>query len=786
MSKPKKQLSKHARTRQKHRPQTAQQTIPYVQMYKDGVCKVCEGYFTKTVRYEDINYSVASRDDQNAILDGYGSFLNYFDSNLPCQFVFPNRKVRERGYSVNIPDADDDFNNIRNEFKKMLKRQVARSNNGILRSRYTTFGVYVDDISVARQRLDRVESDIIGNYKKLGSTAYALNGHERLELLHSQLHLGGYDKFSFEWAQIPQTGMTTKDFIAPTSFEFKPRIFRTGKTWGATSYLQIMASEMSDKLLRDFLEMDAEMTVAMHVQAVDQTTAIKKIKSKVSDISKMKIDAQKQAVRAGYDMDILPPDLVTYSKDAENLLGDLQSRNERLFLLTFLVTNYAPTLGQLENDIFTASGIAQTYNCALKRLDFQQEQGFMSCLALGYNGIEIQRGLTTSSTAIFVPFMTQELNMGGQSLYYGQNALSHNVIMADRKRLKNPNGLILGTPGAGKSFAGKREIVNVFLTSSDDIIVIDPEAEYGALGKRLGGQVIKLSPSSKHFVNPMDISLDCGDDDPLALKSDFILSFCELILGGRTGISPTEKAVIDRCVRLVYRPFLENPTPENIPLLEDLYLFLLDQDEPEAKHLAVALEIYVSGSLNVFNHRTNVDLTNRCVVFDIKELGNQLKKLGMLILQDAVWNRVSQNRDMGKKTWLYLDEFHLLLKEKQTAAYSIEFWKRFRKWGGVPTGLTQNVKDLLSSAEIENILDNSDFILMLNQAGGDREILARHLGISEHQLSYVTQSPAGSGLLFYGDTIIPFADRFPKDTEIYRLLNTRPVGLDTEVGNVQK
>jgi type IV secretory pathway VirB4 component len=347
--------------------------------------------------------------------------------------------------------------------------------------------------------------------------------------------------------------------------------------------------------------------------------------------------------------------------------------------------------------------------------------------------------------------------------------------MVDRKRLKNPNGLILGTPGSGKSFAGKREIANAFLITQDDITVCDPEGEYFPLVERLRGQVVKISPTSVDYINPMDLNLNYSEDDsPLSLKSDFVLSLCELIVGGKEGLQPIEKTVIDRCVRLVYRDYLADPRPENMPVLGDLHKVLLAQEEREAKHIATALEIYVSGSLNVFNHRTNVDIRNRLVCYDIKELGKQLKKLGMLIVQDQGWNRVTVNRAEGKATRYYMDEFHLLLKEEQTAAYSVEIWKRFRKWGGIPTGITQNVKDLLASREIENIFENSDFIYMLNQASGDRQILAKQLNISPHQLSYVTHSGEGEGLLFYGNVILPFADKFPRDTELYRIMTTKP------------
>ena len=770
-------------TKGKNIPTTAQQTLPYREMYRDGVCRVADRYYTKTIEYEDINYQLAQSEDQAAIFDGWSACLNYFDSSLPFQLSFLNHRSRPGSqYSVNIPMQDDDYNSVRCEYVEMLKNQIAKSNNGIVRTKLLTFGVNVDDLPTARARLERVEADICGNFKKLGVKCRSLSGLERLELLHGQLHPGSGSPFRFSWDMIPKTGLSTKDFIAPDSFDFRfSRLFRVGTTWGAASYLQILASELSDKLLAELLEMDAEMTITLHIQTVDQAAAVKSIKAKVSDIDKMKVEEQKKAARAGYDMDILPPDLVTYSNDAKTLLEDLQSRNERMFLLTFLVVNMADTKRKLENDIFAAAGIAQKYNCALTRLDYQQEAGLMSSIPLGENLIPIQRGLTTSSTAIFIPFITQELFQTGAALYYGLNALSNNMILCDRKQLKNPNGLILGTPGSGKSFAAKREMTNAFLITDDDIIICDPEAEYFSLVQRLNGQVIRLSPTGKgidgkpQYVNPMDINLNYSEDDsPLALKSDFILSLCELVIGGKEGLQPIDKTVIDRAVRNVYRPFLADPDPANMPILGDLYDELLRQPEPEAARIASALELYVSGSLNVFNHRTNVELSNRLVCFDIKQLGKQLKKLGMLIVQDQVWNRVTVNRAEKKSTRYYMDEFHLLLKEEQTAAYSVEIWKRFRKWGGIPTAITQNVKDLLSSREVENIFENSDFVLMLNQAAGDRAILAKQLNISPQQMKYVTHTEAGEGLIFYGNVVLPFVDRFPKDTELYRVMTTKP------------
>ena len=756
---------------------TAQQTIPYLAMYPDGICKVTEKKYSKSIAYDDINYQLAQADDKTAIFENWCDFLNYFDATVSVQLSFINRGTRSGGAEevVAIPAQNDAFNSIRTEYADMLKHQLAKGNNGFVKSKYITFSVEADNLNAAKARLARIETDILNNFKVLGAAARPMTGYERLEALHSVFHPEG-EPFRFSWDWLTPSGLTTKDFIAPSSFRFgEGRYFRMGRKIGAVSFLEILAPELNDRMLADILDLETGIVVNLHIKSIDQTEAIKTIKRKITDLDKMKIEEQKKAVRSGYDMDIIPSDLAMFGGEAKNLLQDLQSRNERMFLLTFLVVNMADTKRKLENDIFAAAGIAQKYNCALTRLDYQQEAGLMSSVPLGENLIPIQRGLTTSSTAIFIPFITQELFQTGAALYYGLNALSSNMILCDRKRLKNPNGLILGTPGSGKSFAAKREITNAFLITDDDIIICDPEAEYYPLVRRLHGQVIRISPTSTQYVNPMDINLNYSEDDnPLALKSDFLLSLCELVIGGKEGLMPVEKTVIDRSVRNVYRPFLAAPDPAKMPILGDLYDELLRQPEPEAARVAAALELYVSGSLNVFNHRTNVELSNRLVCFDIKQLGKQLKKLGMLIVQDQVWNRVTINRAEKKSTRYYMDEFHLLLKEEQTAAYSVEIWKRFRKWGGIPTAITQNVKDLLSSREVENIFENSDFVLMLNQAQGDREILARQLNISPQQMKYVTHTEAGEGLIFYGNVVLPFLDRFPQNTELYRVMTTRP------------
>ena len=593
-------------------PRTAQQSIPMQRMFEDGTCRVKPNYYTRTIQYQDINYQLAQQEDKTAIFEEWCSFLNFFDSSIKFELSFVNMATDSTEFekSIRIPYQRDGFDDVRAEYSQMLRQQLAKGNNGLTKTKFITFGVEGESMAQVKPRLDHIQNDLLNNFHRLGVQAKPLNGVQRLKLMHDMFNMDGASKFHFDWKDLVKSGLSVKDAIAPTAFAFKnSRTFQMGGIFCAASFLSITASDISDQLLKDFLDMDSSQIVTMHIQSVDQNRAIKTVKRKITDLDAMKIQEQKRAVRSGYDMDILPSDLATYGQDAKELLKTLQSRNERMFQITFLVMNTADTRQKLENDVFWAAGVAQKYNCSLVRLDYQQEQGLMSSLPLGANHIKIERSLTTSSVAVFVPFVTQELFMGGDAMYYGVNAKTGNMIMLDRKRARCPNGLKLGTPGSGKSMSCKSEIVSVFLCTPDDVYICDPEAEYYPLVKRLHGQVVKLSPTSKSYVNPLDINLNYSEDEnPLALKSDFVLSFCELVMGGKNGLEAIEKTVIDRAVQVIYRPYLADPRPENMPILSDLHQALLDQHIPEADRVAQALDLYVKVKVRTGECRCQVEV----------------------------------------------------------------------------------------------------------------------------------------------------------------------------------
>ena len=755
---------------------TVQNTIPYIQMFKDGICQISDNSYSKTIHFFDINYELADLDEKNRIFSKYCDMLNFFDNTVKFQLTFENQNRSQEALvkSIQIKNQDDDFNDIRREYSEMLTSKLTNGTNGQSCRKFLTFTVDADSYKSARAKLIGLSTELIKLLKAIGVEAQALNGKERLETLYYSLNPYRNAPFIFDWNRMLRSGMDTKDFISPSSLKFNKSDFEIGDAFGAVSTINILAGELPDTVLNDFMKAQNLFCVNMHIEPFDQIAALKFIKRKLTNVEQMKIDEQKKASTAGYDPNILPPSIKMYIDDLEKLLDDLNSKNERLFHISLSLRNYAKSKKDLKLQLDLLKRICQKNNCMMMQCGYIQEQALATTLPLGLNDIPVSREMHTSGIAVFVPFTTREL-FQPDGTYYGVNKISGNMIMADRSNLKNPNGLILGTPGSGKSFSGKREILDSFLKTTDDIIICDPEGEYFPLVRELNGQLIKISSNSEQYINPMDINFGADmDENPVSMKSDFIISLCEIIVGGKYGLTAEERSVIDKCVRNIYMRFLKNnPSVEKMPILSDLHEELMNQGEI-ALRVANSLEMYVNGSQNLFNHQTNIDMHNRIICFDIKELGSQLKKVGMLIVQDTVWNRVTVNRAERKITRYYIDEFHLLLKEEQTAKYSVEIWKRFRKWGGVPTGITQNVKDLLQSQEVENIFDNTDFVYMLNQASGDREILGEKLGISDAQMQFVTSSGQGEGLIRYDNIILPFVDSFPTDTMMYRLMTTKP------------
>lgn len=771
-------------------PESAQDTIPYKIPYPDGIFESADGYYTQTIAFDDITYQLLDNEPKNMLFERWCRLINYFDPDIHFQWNYGNMEIDKGEYAkeFTINKQNDPFNEVRKEYSDMLVNRFARGTNNLKKERYLTFGIHAADYKTAKLKLAKISKQIEKHLKKLGSRCRVMDGYERLELLFRIFHPATTEKLLWNFDMPVNTGLSSKDFIAPSSFGFKSspelnasKYFRSGDRVGAVSHIKIFASDMEDRIISDILSIDSNVWISIHSDTIPRDKALQLAKENLTSVQAMIINEQKSAVASGYDMDLLPPELETYQEAGEKLYHDLQRKDEQLFNTTITIVQTAEARKELEDNIFELNGILAPYQCRLIRLDNRQEQGYMSSLPLGNNNIEIKRTFTTTDLAIFIPFTTKELyTTNGQ--YYGMNSLSNNVIMVNKKVLVNPNSLVFGMPGFGKTFFVKREILDVFLKTKDDQLIIDPEGEYKWLVKLLKGQIITVSLNSPVHINPMEIKLntqneDDRDYDPIAAKCNFIVSMCELILGNNAHLGKKEVAVIDDACKNVYFRFAEDPRPEKMPILEDLYNELREmKGEKQAigLDLSIALGRYVNGSLSYFNHRSNVDINSRLVCFDLKDMDANQRDLTMLIIQETTWDRVKVNRENGRYTWVDIDEFHLLLRNPLTAAYSVEIYKRFRKWGGIICGITQNIKDLFQSPQIQNILDTTNFIAMLNQSGDDAKLLAEHLDLSEEEVGYIKSGEPGKGLLWVEQTKVPFEDDFPKNTICYKVMTTKP------------
>lgn len=780
-------------------PKSCQQTLKYKYMFQNGICQVNDTFYSKMLKFSDINYQVAQRDEQIDIFSKYCEILNYFDPKINIQITVHNRRIDKDEFKnqMSLNMLNDDKDELRQEYNKMLENKALQGQNSIIREKYITFGLEAENYESAYPALMRIETDLTTQFKNLGCDVMTISGSDRLTHMNSILNPS--EPLKFDYDMLIGTGLTTKDFIAPYFFDFnienKRIMFEFGDFFGQVLMIKKFPTDLSDKLLNALSEVPCNTTINIHTNSMENSKAMEMVRTKLAFMEQDKMHRQQKLMQQMTDPDMIPQHLKRHIEETNLLIDDMQNKNQRLFKGSILVFTSAKTLEELKENVEKLKGIARSASCELMPVSCEQEAGLNATLPLAKNDIKIRRTLTTASQAIFIPFTTQELfDEGG--MYYGLNALSRNLIFFNRKGLKNPAGFVLGTPGSGKSFATKRELVNILLNSSEDeVLVIDPESEYGNLCKNFGGEVIRIANDTSTYFNPLDITMDYsgGDDDedeyvtlgfketsknPLSFKTEFIFSLLDVIVTKENGmgLSGAERTLVDKTLANTYENYFKNPK-SGMPTLIDFCVELQKVKAPELQfekeNLLKILGLYTTGSFNLFAHKTNVDINNRFVVYDIKELGDQIKTLGMLVILDQIWNRVTTNRLIGRRTWIVVDEAHLLFSNPFSAQFLSSLWKRARKYGGICTGITQNVEDLLESDLARKMLSNSEYIMMLNQATTDRNKLGQLLNISPTQLGFVTNSGAGQGLLFAGNSIIPFIDKFPNDTKLYQMMTTK-------------
>lgn len=759
-------------------PKTMQKTLPYKRVCDNYIFKVEENRYSKTYRFEDINYSIAKQEEQEGIFLGYCSVLNSFDTSADIQVTVHNNRVNKEKFNemVLLKHKGDGFDKYVDSYNDMLVEKMEQGQNGIIRNKYLTVTVQAAYLEAAKSKFATIDLELTNAFKKIGSAITPMTSNERMELL-KDIFRNVDEKFS-PLTQSDFNRQAERAYCCPDYFEFKKDYFMWNDKYARTMFIKDMPASLKDCLLTDIANTNLDVMTTVNITPVDPAKALKIVNHQLTSMRANKLQAEKKAIQSGYTSDVINEELKYSLVEAEELLDDLRSKNQKMFMTNIVIMVTANDFDELENNTEAIEAVVRKHICSVSTLKFQQEKGLQSVLPIGNCTLEIRRTLTTESTAVFLPFSSKEISQEN-GMYYGLNALSNNLIIFNRLMLKNPNGFILGSPGSGKSFSAKREMVNVFLATDDDIIIIDPEREYSPLVKALMGEIINVSPASTNYINPLDMSQNYSDDEnPLVMKSDFILSFFECLVG-KQGLTAKERGIIDRCLTITYAEYMQDFDAAKIPTLIDFYEVLKSQPEKEAKGLALSFELYVKGNLNVFAHKTNVNTTNRVVCYDIKDLGKQLKTLGMLIVLDYVWNRITENRAKGKRTWIYMDEVYLLFANEYSANFLFELYKRARKWGGVPTGITQNVEDLLKSETARSMLSNTDFVMMLNQATSDRVQLARLLNISDNLIAYVTNSDSGQGLICCGGSVIPFRDKFPHN-ELYDLMTTRLEDLHSE------
>lgn len=756
--------------------QSIQNAISYNLMYEDGICELGNGEYSVTFGFDDINYQTANKDDQLSIFQHYCELLEYYGPDTSIQVSIINRYVNADAFkrTMLLKPTSDGFDNLRKERNNIMMQASSNSNNNLISSKYLTVTQKADDYEKASANLSRVIADTIQNFKNMGCHAAELSGYERCRSIYEFFH--PYESFDFKYSHLLNSNLTTKDYVIPNSLEFTKKSFVCGNSVGAVLYIKDFPNSITDKYVEDLSDINCQMAINLHLQSVDKAQALDIVDSQLSKMETRVLEIQRKAAKYN-DVPLIPREVQYSIDEAEELREAINSAGMKMFVSTVIITVMADNEDALADNIERVKGVSRQHGCEVTEITYLQREGLNTSLPIGANELKpfVTRTLTSASAGMFIPFTTQELFQRG-GIYYGINQVSGNIISFDRKTLKNPNGVVLGTPGSGKSFTSKREILDVFLSTNDSIIILDPEREYSPLVKMLNGQNVFLSLASNNYINPFDINENYADsENPVSLKSDFIISMVQLIAGGKQGLSNMTLSIIDRCVNLTYLPyFSDNSKKAKMPTFPDFWNILKQQPEIEAQQIAVALERYVTGNLNLFSHESNVNLNNRVICFDVRDLGKQMKTLGMLICTDFIWNKITENREKGIRTWLYFDEFYLFFKDDYSAEFFFELWKRARKWGAIPTGITQNVEDLLLSDTARRILSNTEFALLLNQSTSDREEIAHIFNLAPRQLQKITNSNEGEGIIVAGKSILAFKDKFPKDTSIYSVLTTKP------------
>ncbi|MGN0906114.1 MAG: VirB4-like conjugal transfer ATPase, CD1110 family [Bullifex sp.] len=755
-------------------PRSVQDLIPVRTVYPDGIFEVAQGKYSRSYRFDDINYAVASGPDKESMFLKYSEILNSLDSGAVSKITVNNRRMdrREIARDILLPSRNDRLDEYRKEYNRILLEK-ALSTTSMVQDKYLTISVFKNSIEDARTYFARVGAELQMHFSKLGSRLTELDAEERLKILFDFYRIGEESSFSFDMEDYAKKGHSFKDYISPDSIEVSDDFFMMGEKYGRVMFLKDYAAYLKDDIVTKLTDISRNLMLSIDIIPIPTDEAVREVENRMLGVETNAANWQRRQNANNNFTAMLPYDMELQRKETKEFLEDLTTRDQKMMFALVTVVHMADTKKQLDEDTEAIKTAARERMCQLATLKWQQMDGLNTALPIGVRKIDVARTLTTESLAVLMPFRVQEISHK-HGIYYGQNAISKNMIVADRQQLMNGNSFIVGVSGSGKSFAGKNEIVNLMLADDCDVILLDPEREYSSLVRAMGGEVIHISATSPNHINAMDLNKEYGDGaNPVILKSEFVLSLCEQLIGSQN-LGAKQKSIIDRCTAGIYREYQSRGYEGIPPTLQDFHRELLSQNESEAKEIALAIELFTDGSLNTFAKHTNVDTNNRLICYDILDLGKQLMPIGMLVVLDSILNRITRNRAQGRKTFVFIDEIYLLFQHEYSANFLFTLWKRVRKYGAYCTGITQNVEDLLQSHTARTMLANSEFLIMLNQAPTDRMELAKLINISSEQMDFIRDVNPGCGLIKVGSALVPFENKFPRNTKLYRLMSTKP------------